>query len=156
VSRGYNSNKRQREDARGRKQQDKARRRAEKREIGPQDIPVVSAADLMRDLPSVDDAMRALERRSSEPRAAATVPARLFVGGISDEVSEQELAEAFATIGPVADAVIVLDRDTRMSRGFGFVTMADRKDAPRAIETLDGADLKGRRIVVNVATERSR
>ncbi len=54
----------------------------------------------------------------------------------------------------VSEASVVTDRDSGHSRGFGFVTMTDRKDAPRAIETLDGSDLDGRNIVVNVATER--
>ena len=49
-----------------------------------------------------------------------------------------------------------MDRETGRSRGFGFVTMADRKDAQRAIKSLDGSDLEGRNIAVNVATERQR
>jgi len=51
---------------------------------------------------------------------------------------------------------VVKDRDTGRSRGFGFVVMTDRKDASKAIDKLNGAELDGRNIVVNVATERSR
>jgi RNA recognition motif-containing protein len=50
----------------------------------------------------------------------------------------------------------MVDRDTRAPRGFGFVTMGDRRDAQKAIEALHGAEIKGRNIVVNVATERGR
>ena len=58
------------------------------------------------------------------------------------------------TFGEVSDAVVIEDRDTGRSRGFGFVTMADRKDASKAIDAMDGSELDGRTIVVNVATER--
>ena len=58
--------------------------------------------------------------------------------------------------GKVSDAAVVTDRDTGKSRGFGFVTMADRKDAAKAIDEMNGAELDGRAIVVNMATERRR
>jgi hypothetical protein len=157
MSRGHvTSNKRQRDTDKARKKQDKAARRQEKRERGPREIPVVTAADVQRGLPSIEEAMRNIERRGQESRAASTIPARLFVGGLSDEVTEEDLRTAFGAIGQVADAVVMVDRETRSPRGFGFVTMADRKDAPRAISELDGTDLKGRALVVNVATERAR
>ena len=50
--------------------------------------------------------------------------------------------------------MILTDRDTGRSRGFGFVTLDNRKDAARAVDKLDGIELDGRNIVVNVATER--
>ncbi len=156
MSRGgnYSPSKRQRETDKARKKQDKAARRMDRRERGPTEIPVVSAADVIGDVPSVEEVMRALENRA--PRAASSIPARLFVGGLSDDTTEEDLRQVFGAHGPVADAVIVVDRETRAPRGFGFVTMENRKDAPRAIEQLDGFELKGRHIVVNVATERQR
>ena len=57
---------------------------------------------------------------------------------------------------PVADAIVMRDRDTGKSRGFGFVTMESRKDAAKAVQTLNGAELDGSNLVVSVATERSR
>jgi RNA recognition motif-containing protein len=57
-------------------------------------------------------------------------------------------------IGRVDDAVVVIDRDTGDSRGFGFVTMTDRKDAGEAIRQLNGAQLEGRTLVVRQAEER--
>jgi RNA recognition motif-containing protein len=106
-------------------------------------------------LPSVDEAMRAIERNASAPRSVASIPCRLFVGGLGD-LSEAELREAFAPFGALTDAVVVRDRGTGQSRGFGFVTMADRKEAGRAIEALHESDFHGRRLVVNVATDRPR
>lgn len=117
---------------------------------------IVSASDMHGNLPSVEDALRNMEGGRNVSRAADTIPARLFVGGISDEATEADLRAAFAEYGPVSEAVIILNRDTRESRGFGFVTMSNRRDAPRAIEGLDGKDLKGKSLVVHVATERQR
>jgi RNA recognition motif-containing protein len=154
VNRGFGSNKRQREDERARKQRDKAARRAEKREIGPRELEVVSAADMMRDLPSIEEAMRRIEAGPTEVRSASTIPARLFVGGLTDDTTEQDLRDAFGQFGPVADVIVMRDRESRAPRGFGFVTMGDRRDAPRAIDGMHGAILNGRSLVVNVATER--
>lgn len=154
---GYHTaNKRQRENDRARKKEEKAQRRAERRASGPAEIEVVSASSLMDGAPSTEEAMRRIEARATEERSAGTIPARLFVGGLADEASDQDLRQAFAAIGPVTEAVIVRDRVTRAPRGFGFVTMSDRRDAPRAIEMLDGSELHGRRIAVKVATERTR
>lgn len=148
--------KREREAERARQKQEKAARKAMRRETGPGRIEVVSAAEATRGIPSTEEALLAMERRANEGRAAASIPVRLFVGSLGDEINGEDLRVAFAEFGPVIEAVVVLDRDTRRSRGFGFVTMGSRKDAVRAIEALDGAEMKGRRIAVNVATERSR
>jgi len=157
VSRGnYSAGKREREAERARKKQDKANRRAHRREMGPGEIPVVDVTDITGGLPSIEQAMSNMERRATEGRAAATIPVRLFVGSLGDEVSGELLRELFEEIGPVVEAVVVFDRDTRRSRGFGFVTMADRKDAARAIDELHGYELHGRRLAGNVATQRSR
>lgn len=155
MSRGpYSPAKRQREADKAKKKQDKADRRRERRERGPREIPVVSAEELTGGLPSTEEALRAIEQRASAPRAASAIPFRLFVGGLSRETTADDLRAAFSEFGPVSDAVIVTDRDTGSSRGFGFVTMENRKDAPRAIEALHGAVLGGRNIVVNAATDR--
>lgn len=157
MSRGkYSPAKRQRETDKQRKKQEKAQRRQEKRDRGPREIEIVSASDIIGDVPTPEEAMRAIEARAQAPRSAASVPARLFVGGLGDRATAAALKQLFEQFGPVADAFVVTDRDTGASRGFGFVTMEDRKDAARAIEELDGTDFDGRRLAVNVATERSR
>ena len=152
----YSPAKRQRELELARKKRDKLARRMEKRERGPDEIQVVSADDVQRGLLSVEDAMLAIEARAQAPRGAAGIPARLFVGGLSDDCTAEDLRQAFGAYGPVADVFMVVDRETRAPRGFGFVTMENRKDAPRAIEMLHNAELKGRSLVVHVATERPR
>lgn len=153
MSNYYSSGKRAREATQAKKKQEKAQQRLDRRERGPREIPVASAEDLTGSLPSIEDAMRAIENPGQE-RSAATIPVRLFVGSLSSATTASDLRNAFAAFGPVADAVVMTERETGASRGFGFVTMANRKDAPRVIEGLNGADLKGSSIVVNIATER--
>jgi hypothetical protein len=151
---GFSPGKRNRELEQQRKQQEKAHRRAQRRERGPSEPQVTTADMVQRGLPSIEEAMRNLENRARGGSSAASIPARLFVSGLADDVTEHDLREIFGNFGPVADAIVMVDRATRAPRGFGFVTMANRRDAPKAIEQLDGSELKGRRLVVNVATER--
>ena len=80
----------------------------------------------------------------------------VLLGGLGTTITEAHLREAFGAFGEVADCVVMMDRSTGQSRGFGFVTMQNRKDASAAVEALDGSELEGRRIGVNVATDRSR
>lgn len=157
MNRGYGANKKQREDERARKRADKERRRKERREHGPGHVPIEEGEAGSRiDSPSVEEIMATLDNRNRAPRAAAPIPARLFVGGLSHEVTNDILRQHFETIGPVTDVHVVRDRESGTPRGFGFVTMGDRKDASRAIEELHGSELSGQRLVVNVATERGR
>lgn len=150
----YSDGKRQREAEKARKRNEKAERRALKREMGPQEVEITAQEDLNLGLPSTEEAMRNLQARESGPRASRSVPCRLFVGGLSWDATEQSLTAAFEKYGPVSDAIIMKDRNTGQSRGFGFVTMVDRKEAARAVNELDGSELDGRNIVVNVATQR--
>ena len=156
MSRGfYSQGKRAREADKARKKSDKMDRRMRKREEGPQEIPVETAEEAIGGLPSIEEAMAAIMDRGGS-RQAAPIPARLFVGSLSLNTTAEELRAAFAEHGPIADAVVVKDRDTGRSRGFGFVTMANRKDAANAISAMHDSQLDGRMIVVNPATERSR
>jgi RNA recognition motif-containing protein len=157
MSRGdYSLGKRQRETQKARKKQEKAARRTQKRSSGSDEAQVVSLEDIVGKLPSVGEAMQAIENRAAEPRGPAPIPCRLFVGGISYDTTGDQLNAAFAEFGVVSEAAVVKDRDTGQSRGFGFVTMANRKDAGRAIDALNGSELNGRRLMVNVATDRQR
>jgi heterogeneous nuclear ribonucleoprotein A1/A3 len=85
-----------------------------------------------------------------------TLQNKLFVGGLAWATDDASLRTAFEEFGPVTDAKVILDRDTGRSRGFGFVTYADDESAGEAVKGLDGAELDGRRIRVNVAQERER
>ena len=79
---------------------------------------------------------------------------RLYVGNLSFDATGDDLREIFANCGEVEDAIIVTRPGGGRPRGFGFVTMADESAAAEAIRQLDGQDLAGRPLKVNVAKER--
>jgi RNA recognition motif-containing protein len=79
---------------------------------------------------------------------------KLFVGGLSWNTDDNLLRESFGKFGVVADARVILDRETGRSRGFGFVTFDDDNAAKSAISGMDGSTLDGRNIRVNEAQER--
>ena len=81
---------------------------------------------------------------------------RLFVGGLAWGTDEFALRAAFERFGEVKDAAVITDAQSGRSRGFGFVTFNETADAERALEEMDGTELDGRRIAVNVAQERQR
>ncbi len=81
---------------------------------------------------------------------------KLFVGGLSWGTDDNALHSAFSKFGEITEAKVINERDTGRSRGFGFVTFVQADDAQSAIAALDGADLDGRTIRVNVAQEKSR
>ena len=150
----YSAGKRQRDTEKARKKRRKEERRRQKRAQGPSEVPMTDLEDVTGDLDAVEREVK--RRRAQAESESQTLPARLFVGGLSWETNADDLREAFQKFGRVADVSIVTDRDTGRSRGFGFVTMADHRDASKAMEEMDGAELGGRDIVVNVATERKR
>jgi RNA recognition motif-containing protein len=76
---------------------------------------------------------------------------KLFVGGLSFSTSSERLREVFAAIGAVDSAAVVTDRGTGRSRGFGFVEMASPEDAQQAVSRLNGQDVDGRQIKVEIA-----
>ena len=79
---------------------------------------------------------------------------KLFVGGLSFSSSSQRLHETFNRFGSVESASVVTDRDTGRSRGFGFVEMTTAEEANAAVAGLDGTELDGRRIKVELAKPR--
>jgi RNA recognition motif-containing protein len=79
---------------------------------------------------------------------------RLYVGNLSFDSDESSVRNAFAQYGDVKDVKLITDRDTGRPRGFGFVTMGSDAEAAAAIEGLDGQNLDGRALRVNVAEER--
>ena len=76
---------------------------------------------------------------------------KLFIGNLEYTVTSDDLREAFSQVGTVADAVVITDKMSGRSRGFGFVEMSSEDEAKAAIEKLNGSDLKGRKINVNEA-----
>jgi len=76
---------------------------------------------------------------------------KLYVGGVSYSTTEQGLLAAFQKAGEVVSAVIIMDKMTGRSKGFGFVEMATEEGANAAIEMWNGKELDGRRLTVNEA-----
>ena len=79
---------------------------------------------------------------------------KLFVGNLSFNTTENALNDAFAAHGTVTEANVMMDRTTNRPRGFGFVTMSTEEEAQKAIAALNGAQLDGRAITVNIARPR--
>ncbi len=75
----------------------------------------------------------------------------LYIRNLSGDTSEEELKEVFEKYGEVVSAVVIKDKFTGESRGFGFVEMKIKTEAEKAIEELDGLELKGRHIFVSEA-----
>lgn len=76
---------------------------------------------------------------------------KLYVGNLSYNTTDASLKEAFAAIGKVESANVITDKMTGRSRGFGFVNMVNDEEAQKAIDTMNGADLEGRKLTVNEA-----
>jgi len=79
---------------------------------------------------------------------------KLFVGNLPFNATENDLQDAFAAHGTVVEAVLMMDRTTGRPRGFGFVTMNTPEEAEKAIAALNGSQLGGRALTVNVARPR--
>ena len=79
---------------------------------------------------------------------------KLFVGNLSFNTTENDLQDAFAAHGTVLEANLMVDRMTGRARGFGFITMSTDEEAQKAIEAMNGKDLGGRALTVNVARPR--
>ncbi len=95
---------------------------------------------------------------SAEPVQDSSVPnvmsTKLFVGNLDFKVTENDLHDAFAAHGTVVEANLVTDRATGRPRGFAFVTMSTPEEAQKAIEALNGKEMGGRTLNVNIARPR--
>ena len=79
---------------------------------------------------------------------------RLYVGGLPYSVTDEELEQVFSAHGTVESARVITDKYTDSSRGFGFVEMSTVEEAEKAIEVLNGSELGGRSLTVNIARPR--
>jgi len=89
---------------------------------------------------------------SRRPEAAPGT--KIFVGNLSWQTNDDSLHAAFSAYGQVTDSIVLKDRETQRSRGFGFVTYATPEEAQAATEAMDGQQLDGRQVRVNLANER--
>ena len=79
---------------------------------------------------------------------------KLYIGNLPYSVTGDELEEMFAEFGDIESAVVISDKFSGRSKGFGFVEFADDEAAKAAMEKMDGADVGGRNLKVNEARER--
>ncbi len=79
----------------------------------------------------------------------------IYVGNLSQEVTEEDLRLAFEPFGQVESAAIIKDKYSGQSKGFGFVEMASKAEGQSAIDGLNGKELKGRALNVNEARPRT-
>ena len=79
---------------------------------------------------------------------------RLYVGNLAFHVTEDLLRQKFTSAGEVASVSVMQDRETGRSRGFGFVEMSTAEGAQKALSELNGTDLEGRSLRVDVAEEK--
>jgi RNA recognition motif-containing protein len=107
-----------------------------------------------RCLPPITPAAKRKPRRKKS-RGSGTAT-ELYVGNLAYSVSKREISKHFSKFGEVVDVRLIRNRASGKSRGYGFVVMADTRSADKAVQEMNGADIKGRAIVVNEAKSRSR
>jgi len=160
MAKGYRAGKRDREAKRDQKNQDKQARLQRNRDLRARGIDPTEVDEFGNPRqPAAPEPEIALEDIAvgGVPASAAgrrKMPMRLFVGGLSWDTTDEELRKAFEAHGEVVEAVVIKDRGTGRSRGFGFVTYADANEGKVATRELDGSELDGRNIKVGPADTR--
>jgi len=79
---------------------------------------------------------------------------KLYVGNLGYDVKDADLSQLFAQHGTVESAIVIMDKMTSRSKGFGFVEMSSEQEAQAAIAALNGKDYSGRALTVNEAKPR--
>ncbi len=79
---------------------------------------------------------------------------KLYVGNLSHDINDNELQDIFEAHGSVLSAQVIVDRETRRSKGFGFVEMSSEEEAQAAIDALNSTEVQGRALTVNIARPR--
>lgn len=83
--------------------------------------------------------------------AQSANPAKLFVGNLPYTITSDQLTEKFSQFGTVVEAIVMTDKFTGRSKGFGFVTMSSADEANESVTALNESEMDGRKMVVNVA-----
>jgi len=79
---------------------------------------------------------------------------KIFVGNLNFKVKEENLEEMFSKFGEIEDNVVITDRETGRSKGFGFITFTEEDSANDAVKEMNEKEFEGRKITVNIAKER--
>ena len=79
----------------------------------------------------------------------------IFIAGLSNNITDADLLDLFGEYGEINSAKVVMDRETRRSKGYGFVEMGDDAAGQKAIDELNGAEYDGKQIFVSVARPRT-
>ncbi|MCA9387264.1 RNA-binding protein [Candidatus Dojkabacteria bacterium] len=79
---------------------------------------------------------------------------KVYVGNLNWSMKSEDLKEVFGVVGTVEDAIVITDRQTGRSKGFGFVTFSTEEEAQAAISEFDGKEVEGRELRVSIAEER--
>jgi RNA recognition motif-containing protein len=95
-----------------------------------------------------------LGRAGSVPCEIEALSMKLYIGNLSFQTTSEDLREHFSQAGAVESALVIEDRETNRSRGFGFVEFASAEDGNKAIEMFHGTELNGRTLTVNEARPR--
>lgn len=80
---------------------------------------------------------------------------KLYVGNLAWSIDDAKLKELFSEFGEVSEAVVIVDKFSKRSKGFGFVTLDDDEAGKKAIEAMNGKEMEGRELKVNEAQPRS-
>ncbi len=83
------------------------------------------------------------------------MPRTLYVGNLPWSTTEDELTQLFAAVSTVVSCRIIVDRESNRSRGFGFVEISDDSNLESVVESMNGASVEGRTLVVNEARPRT-
>jgi RNA recognition motif-containing protein len=81
---------------------------------------------------------------------------KIFVGNLDFDLETEDLKNIFSKFGNIEDCIVIKDRDSNQSKGFGFVTFVDGESADEAIREINGKEIKGRKLTVNVAEEKEK
>ncbi len=150
---GITGNKREREANRDRRKQEKEERLQRNRALraqgrAPADSHFGAPQPKLSEVKLEDINISGVAPRGPK---GANGPTKLFVGGLSWDVENEQLKAAFSRFGPLKESLVVTDRTTGRSRGFGFVVFENPVDAAVALRQMNGAELDGRTLRVNPA-----
>lgn len=79
---------------------------------------------------------------------------KIYVGNLPFSFDNDKLKEAFSQFGEISEAAVIVDKHSRRSKGFGFVTFVNEEDGKKAISEMNGKELEGREVRVNEAKPR--